>query len=270
MKWWIGGVLAVLLACATSPTGRRQLVLLPESQMSAMGEEAFTQMKASEPTAEAGPSVEYARCIADAILEAAKLDADQSWEVVVFESEQVNAFALPGGKIGIYTGMMRFAATPSELAAVVGHEIGHVIAQHGNERVSESVVAQGIQGALASITDVENSQTGQLLMAGLGLGYQYGIALPHSRTQEEEADVIGLRLMARAGFDPSEAVSLWERMASRGQGPPEFLSTHPDPSRRAEYLRDMQDDVASEVEAAREAGRRPNCRRPDFGPPPSS
>lgn len=255
---------AVILACATSPTGRRQLVLLPASQMDAMGVQAFEEMKQAEPTVPSGPLANYAQCISQAILTAGALDSDQAWEVVVFNSDQVNAFALPGGKIGIYSGMMQFAQNASELAAVVGHEVGHVIAQHGNERVSESVMAQGVQVAVAEITNASESQTGQLLMAGLGLGFQYGIALPHSRTQEEEADIIGLKLMARAGFDPTAAVSLWERMASRGQGPPEFLSTHPDPNRRARYLEDMQKDVAQEVEAARQAGRNPTCQRPNF------
>lgn len=230
--------------------------------MDALGVEAFQQMKANEPTVDSGEWVDYAQCIAQSILGASGLDEQQAWEVVVFDSDQVNAFALPGGKIGIYMGMMRFAATPSELAAVVGHEVGHVIAQHGNERVSESVIAEGISTAIADITNAQENATGQAIMAGLGLGYQFGVALPHSRTQEEEADVIGLKMMALAGFDPSDSVQLWLRMAERGQSVPEFLSTHPDPSRRAQYLEDMQKDVAGEVRQAQAAGRNPACTKP--------
>lgn len=249
-------------ACATSSTGRKQLLLLPEDQMSQLGAEAFVQMKAEEPVSQASASNQYVRCLADALLEAGGLTRDQQWEVVVFQSDQINAFALPGGKIGVYSGMVEFADTPEQLAAVMGHEIGHVIEQHGNERVSQQTAAQGITALLAAVTNVGQSETGQMVMAGLGLGYQFGIALPHSRTQEEESDVIGTRLMARAGFDPAGAPQLWDKMATLGNAGPEFLSTHPDPRKRAAYLRKMQAEVQPVYSAARAAGKRPNCRKP--------
>jgi predicted Zn-dependent protease len=255
-------VVIVVAACATSPTGRRQFILLPESQMSQLGAEAFTQMKAQEPvTTAAGPNA-YVSCIANAILSTSGLDRKQQWEVVVFDSDQINAFALPGGKIGVYAGMIAFAQNQDQLSAVIGHEIGHVIARHGNERVSEQTAAAGITELLAAVTNAGSSQTGQMVMAGLGLGYQYGIALPHSRTQEQESDVIGLKLMAAAGFDPGQAPELWKLMAARGSAGPEFLSTHPDPNRRAAYLTKMQSDVVGAYQKARAEGQRPNCRRP--------
>ncbi|MGF1510349.1 MAG: M48 family metallopeptidase [Myxococcota bacterium] len=252
-----------LLGCATSPTGRSQLLLLPESQMAELGTQAFTEMKASEPVSTASAPNRYVSCISDAILSAAGLTKEQQWEVVVFQSNQINAFALPGGKIGVYTGMIEFAENQHQLAAVVGHEVGHVIAQHGNERVSQQTAAAGFTQLLAAVTNANESQTGQMVMAGLGLGFQYGVALPFGRTQEEESDVIGLKMMAKAGFDPSEAPKLWVKMDQLGGGGgPEFLSTHPDPSRRAEYLRRMQKDVAPSYQQARANGRRPNCQRP--------
>ncbi|MEM1022799.1 MAG: M48 family metallopeptidase [Myxococcota bacterium] len=254
--------LALGAACATSSTGRKQLLLFPEGQMSQLGAEAFVQMKAQEPT-QATTSKEsgYVRCIANALLAAGGLDRNQQWEVVVFESDQVNAFALPGGKIGVYSGMIDFAQDQDQLAAVMGHEIGHVIEQHGNERVSQQSAASGVSALLGSVINAENDETGQLVMAGLGLGFQFGVALPHSRTQEEEADVVGLKLLARAGFDPSGAPKLWQKMASRGSGGPEFLSTHPDPNRRARYLTEMQSDVKATFQAARRAGKNPRCPR---------
>ncbi len=257
----VGG-LVVVAACATSSTGRKQLLLLPEGQMSQLGAEAFAQMKNQEPIqAPTTADSSYVRCIADALLAAGGLDRKQQWEVVVFESEQVNAFALPGGKVGVYSGMVDFAQTQDQLAAVMGHEIGHVIEQHGNERVSQQTAASGVASLLGAVIDAENDRTGQLVMAGLGLGFQYGVALPHSRTQEEEADVVGLQLLARSGFDPMGAPKLWEKMAARGSSGPEFLSTHPDPSRRAQYLTEMQSEVQSIFQSARQAGKNPRCRR---------
>ena len=145
----ITAICAVALACATSPTGRRQLILLPEDQMAALGVQAFDQIKTEEPVSKDPAANRYVQCISNAILSATGLSEGQAWEVVVFDSDQVNAFALPGAKIGVYTGMIRFAETPDQLAAVVGHEIGHVIA--GREQkirfvVIDRKVTQGTKG----------------------------------------------------------------------------------------------------------------------------
>jgi len=263
-RWLSALALTLALACATSPTGRKQLILLPEDQMAALGAQAFDQMKVEQPVSTDAAANAYVQCISEAVLEASGLSRDQTWEIVVFDSPQVNAFALPGAKIGVYMGMIEFAENQDQLAAVIGHEIGHVIARHSNERVSEQQAAALAQGGFALLLEgfQTNPETRNAIMAGLGLGHQFGRTLPHSRTQETEADVIGLDLMARAGFDPRGAPALWDRMAARGQSPPEFMSTHPAPDRRAKDLRARLDDVMSSHDKARAAGHRPSCRRP--------
>lgn len=233
--------------------------------MAQIGAQAFAQVKQQTQTTRAGDVQDYAQCIAKRILAAAHerdpqiLPADQ-WEVVVFDDETVNAFALPGGKVGVHLGMVRFAETPSQLAAVVGHEIGHVIARHGNERLSQALAAQSALAIVDLLT--KDTQTSRLAMAALGVGATVGVTLPHSRTQEREADEIGLRLMADAGFDPEHAVHLWERMAEKGgQRVPQFLSTHPNPENRAR-------DLAARVPAVKQqyagATARVRCVKPEL------
>lgn len=221
----ISGFLAS--ACATSPTGRKQMMLMSDSKMDDMGTQAFEELKKKTPI-ETNPAWNaYVRCIALPIAEAArsKLPAGQ-WEVVVFKDDTANAFALPGGKIGVHTGILKVAKTDAQLAAVLGHEVGHVIARHGNERVSEGLVAQGVLVTTSLVT--KDSPKQGMIMGLMGVGAQFGYLLPHSRTQESEADLIGLDLMSKAGFDPRQSVDLWKNMASAGgKGPPEFLSTHP-------------------------------------------
>ncbi|MHA7837295.1 MAG: M48 family metallopeptidase [bacterium] len=260
--------LLLLLACATSPTGRRQLLLMPESQMAEMGRSAFTEMKSEMPTvADGSDQAVYVRCVADAIVETLRPEqvrglAIQEWEVEVFQDDSANAFALPGGKIGVHTGLLRVAENQDQLATVVGHEIGHVLAQHGNARVSNSQLAQsGL--AIASVFMGGDPQTQQQLMGLLGLGVQVGVLMPFSRAHESEADEIGLELMARAGFDPREAVSLWQNMgqAAGGQAPPEFLSTHPSHGTRITQLQQKMNEVLPIYQRAREEGRTPECRR---------
>src|SRR5688572_23533486 len=202
------------LGCATSPTGRRQLVLFPEGEMTQTGAQAFAQVKQQTAPTRTGEVQEYVQCIARGILERAhqrdpKLLPPNQWEVVVFDDNSVNAFALPGGKVGVYLGMVRFAEDPDQLAAVIGHEIGHVIARHGNERLSQAVAAQSALAVVDMLT--KDTQASKLALAALGVGTAVGIQLPHSRTQEREADLIGLQLMADAGFNPEAAVHLWEK-----------------------------------------------------------
>ncbi len=260
-------LLALALACATSPTGRRQLLLIPETQMAEMGRAAFVEMKSQTPVATGGADAAYVRCVADAIVAVLRPEqveglAIDRWEVELFRDETANAFALPGGKMGVHTGLLDVAETPSQLAAVLGHEVGHVLAQHGNARVSTSQLAQTGM-SVASVFIGGDAATQQQMMGLLGMGVQVGVLMPFSRADESEADVIGLELMARAGFDPREAVTLWENMsrASGGQAPPEFLSTHPGHATRISQLRAEMDEVLPLYEQARSAGRRPNCKR---------
>ncbi|MBX2812670.1 MAG: M48 family metallopeptidase [Myxococcales bacterium] len=247
-------------SCATSPTGRKQLILLPEDQVASLGATAYADMKKAEKVSTSSVMSGYVNCIAQAILAANRSQVGKGWEVTTFDSDQINAFALPGRKIGIYSGMANFADNASQLAAVMGHEVGHVLARHGNERMSEALAAQSGLGLLAAYQG--GGETKQVLLAALGLGYDLGIAKPHSRTQESEADQIGLVMMAKAGFDPGQAVALWQKMATRGNSGPEFLSTHPAPSKRAQALKALQSQAKPHYNQAVAAGRRPQCRKP--------
>lgn len=256
-------VLAALLltACATSPTGRTQLTLLPESQMSAMGDQAFQEMQKETPK-ETDPELNaYVNCVAQAVTAEAGGDVER-WDVVLFKDDAVNAFALPGGHIGVYTGLLKAAKNQDQLATVLGHEVAHVLAQHGNERVSQGIATQQAVALIGGMVGGSNGGKRATTLALLGLGAQVGVLLPFSRLQESEADRIGLDIMARAGFDPRASVQLWENMAAAGgDGPPQFLSTHPAHGTRIKDLQARMDEVLPLYEAARQGGKRPRCGR---------
>lgn len=262
-------VVAVLLlatACATSPTGRKQLTLVPESQMSEMGIQAFAELRNETPAVKDRAIDAYVQCVAHAIIETPDVQRwSTDWEVVVFDDPAVNAFALPGGKIGVYTGLLTVARTPGQLAAVLGHEVGHVLARHGNERVSQNFAVGQTLALIEAWMAAGNQANRQTAMAALGLGAQVGVLLPFSRSHESEADAIGQELMARAGFDPNEAVMLWRNMAGAGAGGgggPEFLSTHPAHDTRIRDLQGGVERTGSYYREATAAGRRPDCRPP--------
>jgi predicted Zn-dependent protease len=244
-------------SCATSATGRKQLILVPDEELSSMGEQAFTSMKKEEPIDTAPTTNQYVSCVARALLTANRAKGD--WEVVVFRSKEANAFALPGRKIGVYTGMFDVARTQDQLAAVLGHEIAHVTQRHSNERVSQELVAEGGMVA-ASAALGSKGTTHDVAMAALGVGAQLGVLMPFSRTQESEADLVGLEYMARAGFDPRGAVALWQNMeAAEGGSPPTFLSTHPSHESRIRDLEKRMPSAWKLYEAARSRGDSPRC-----------
>jgi predicted Zn-dependent protease len=250
-----------IAACATSPTGRNQVLLFPESQLDEMGVQAFSSMKENIKMSNKPVQNDYVQCIADSITKyVPKAVFDGEWEVVVFDAPQVNAFALPGGKIGVYTGLLDVAVNQHQVAAVIGHEVGHVIAHHGNERVSQSTLIGIGQEAVSVALQTSEVANSQLIMTGLGLGFQYGVMMPFSRTHESEADEIGLDLMAKAGFDPQESVELWKNMdkASGGNSQPEFFSTHPSPETRIE---DLQAKMQVALATYKVAPNRPNCQK---------
>lgn len=255
-------ILAVVLAgCATSPLGRRQLILLPESQMVDLGRASYVDLKSKQPVERHAHHNRYVRCVADALTaELSGKWAAQDWEVTVFKDDSPNAFALPGGKIGVHTGLFKAAKNQHQLAAVMGHEVGHVMARHGNERVSTNLATQtGLQ--LAAVLSGGASAQKQQVMGLLGLGAQVGVLLPFSRRHESEADLIGLELMASAGFDPRASVELWQNMSKLGGSkPPEFLSTHPTGERRIHDLNRAMEASLAIYGKARSAGKRPRCR----------
>ncbi len=248
-----------ITACATSPTGRNQVLLFSDQQLNEMGNQAFSGMKEELKISSKPVQNRYVECVADTLTALVPANVyNGQWEVVVFDDEQVNAFALPGGKIGVYTGLLDVAENQHQLAAVIGHEIGHVIAEHGNERMSQStIINMGTQAVGQVLAANEVSQTGPI-MAAIGLGVQVGVQLPFSRTHESEADLIGLALMAQAGFDPRQSVNLWQNMdaASAGQRPPELLSTHPAPDSRISNLQANMNSAMADYQAT---SRRPNC-----------
>ncbi|EGR2466989.1 M48 family peptidase [Vibrio cholerae] len=229
-----------LAACSASPTGRNQLLLFSDNDMSQLGAKSFTQMKQEIPISKDTKTNAYVQCVTKAITaQVPKQSSFEQWEVVVFESDQVNAFALPGGKIGVYTGLLKVAVNQDQLATVIGHEIAHVLSNHSNERLSQSQLANaGLQLTDIAIGASEYAQYRNLTMSALGVGVQYGVILPYGRSQESEADILGLALMARAGFDPYQTIELWKNMAkaSGGKQPPELLSTHPSHSTRISDL----------------------------------
>ena len=247
---------AIVSGCATSPTGRSQLVLMPDSQMDQMGLQAFTNIKNKTPIDRKRTTNRYVQCVGNAITRVVGGD----WEIVVFEDDTANAFALPGRKIGVNTGLLKVAENQHQLATVLGHEVAHVLSQHSNERVSQKfAVDQGL-GLINAIASPQTG-TGQTLMGLLGVGAEYGILLPYGRVQESEADILGLDLMAKAGFDPRESVKLWANMSSADRGqPPEFLSTHPSHSTRISDLNAHMPVALNLQSRARQQGKHPECR----------
>lgn len=228
-----------VVSCAKSPTGRSQLKLYSASQLENMGAQAFDGIKTQQKISTKQVDNELVTCVAQSITRHVPQDVFAGeWEVVVFDEDQINAFALPGGKIGVYTGLLKVAENQHQLAAVIGHEVGHVIAEHGNERMSSSALIGIGMEVTAQVLKSNQIANNSDIMAAIGLGVQVGVQLPFSRTHETEADVIGLDLMAKAGFNPKESIKLWENMqkASGDTRQPEFLSTHPAPSTRINQL----------------------------------
>jgi predicted Zn-dependent protease len=261
----LAGSLAVLLSCSASPTGRKRVLLYDDAKMSALGAQSFEEIKQQEKIYSDQATNDYVACVANAVTaEIPGHYGEEDWEVVVFDSEQVNAFALPGAHIGVYTGLIKVAETPDQLATVIGHEISHVLAEHSNERLSQNQIAGiGTTVAAIAIGVSDNIEHKGLAMAALGLGVQYGVLLPYGRTQESEADLMGLDLMASAGFDPKASVSLWQNMAKAGGGSvPEFLSTHPSNQTR---ISDLEQRMARATQLQKQAiaqGKSPQCLRP--------
>ena len=256
-----------LASCATttSPTGRTQYVgAVSQAQLDQMGAQAFAEAKTKAPQSKDARQVAYVQCVVNAIT--TQLPAPERslrWDVALFQNDETNAFALPGGKIGVNTGIFNVARNQDELAGVIAHEVGHVLAHHHDERITRQLYAQlGLQvaGAAAGSRygETASQATGQLGGAVL----QGTFLLPNSRLQEGEADVVGQQLMAKAGFDPRGAVSLWRNMAATESArAPAWLSTHPDPTARLQALQQRADDLISIMQAARKSGHSPQCQQ---------
>jgi metalloendopeptidase OMA1, mitochondrial len=255
----IAGVVVLFQYCGSEKTinpetGRAARVALSPDQEEALGVQSYREVLSQEQLVTSGPEhalvVRVAQRLAGVTGEAAK---DFKWQVSLVQSPQANAFCLPGGKIAVYTGILPFARTEGGLAAVMGHEMAHAVARHGSQRLLRSTMAQTVMmGASFSMGDMDPSQR-RAMLGVLGAGAQYGILLPFSRDHETEADQMGLLYMARAGYDPKEAIEFWERMSQSGSGqqPPEFASTHPSHGTRIENLRAFLPKAMAEKERVR-------------------
>lgn len=284
--WQRSVTLCVLIAfllsfggCITNPyTKRSQLLLVGEAEEMSLGEESYQQIL-SDPKIQISNNpteVDPVQRVAKRIIEAAKISkyaerAKQfSWEVSVIKDDNTkNAFALPGGKIAVYTGIFPEAYNESGLAAIMGHEVVHALARHGAERMSQGLVAQfGMAAASISLAGGgADPASQQLAMQALGLGAQVGILLPFGRSHESEADYVGLLLAAQAGYDPQEAVRVWERMAQGSQGqPPEFLSTHPSHETR---IADLQKWMPQALLIYNQVPKAPVTKLPTITPQPT-
>jgi predicted Zn-dependent protease len=261
--WGRWAFLVVVLAaagCYTVPeTGRKSLMLLPQSQMNALGLQSFRKIKQQETISDDAEAVARVERVGRRIARVSSQDTGvppDKWEFVTFASDQKNAFALPGGRVGVYEGILEVARTDAELATVMGHEAAHVAARHGGERMSELLLISMGGMALNQAMRDRPEQTRNLFLLAYGVGTQVGRVLPHGRSQELEADRIGLIYMARAGYDPHAAIDFWERMESTGKGgqPPVFLSTHPSHGRRIDRLKRWLPEAMEEYRAATEGG----------------
>jgi predicted Zn-dependent protease len=232
----------VLSGCDTVPvTGRKQLNIMSTGEEAQLGLTSFNQLKKDTPISKDPAANALVQKVGHRIAAVANQDMPGAqWEFVVFESKEANAFCLPGGKVGVYTGILPITKDESGLATVIGHEVAHAVARHGGERMTEAMGLQlggEILGATLSNSDPRMQAAAN---AAYGLGSQVGVALPHSRAQESEADHIGLIYMAEAGYDPRTAVAFWQRFADfekqQGGSTPTFLRTHPTDATRIKQL----------------------------------
>ena len=225
--------------CAMSPeTGRRQLLLVPEGQELAMGRQAYDDILGKATVLpDDHRLVRVVRRVGGRIAQVARKPRYQ-WQFNVIQSDQQNAFCLPGGRVAVYTGIIPVLQNEAALAAVMGHEVAHAVARHGGERMSQGLLFSLGGKALDVALQEKDPAVRKGILAAYGLGGTVGVMLPYSRKHELEADRLGLKYMAEAGYDPAEAVRLWQRFGRMKQGaaPPELLSTHPCEKRRIQRL----------------------------------
>ena len=257
----VGAAVQVSGCRAVPGTGRTQLSLISDSELDASASQQFGEMKKTQKVSkDAAMNACLKRVGARIVAEARKVDGSlppfEQWEFVVFDDPSVNAFAMPGGKVAFYTGIFPLMTSDDEVAVVMGHEVAHILCRHGNERVSQQLLAQGgaaVAGALSNAY-VKNENLRTAIMLGYGAGAQYGGILRYSREHEKEADRLGLTLSAKAGYDPQLAVHFWEKMSAGGAQPYEFLSTHPSGATRIAELNALMPSVLAEYRKARDAG----------------
>jgi len=263
-RQWIINVGAVAVSscacmggCRITPvTGRRQLILVPESQEMALGMQAFQETKQNEAPSQNARLVSMVKRVGQRIAGVAGRD-DFQWEFHLIGSAEQNAFCLPGGKVAVYEGILPICVDEAGLAVVMSHEIAHALARHGGERMSQTIVVDGAKRVASQLAGKYIPDKQAILMQAYGVGTKYGVLLPYNRRQESEADEIGLTLMAHAGYDPTVAPAFWNRFGElKGAATAEFLSTHPSDQRRsADLLRKMDAATAIYRDAPDKLGR---------------
>ncbi|QDQ74059.1 M48 family metallopeptidase [Pseudoluteimonas lycopersici] len=258
-------IATAVAACATtkSPTGRTQYIgAVSQEQLNQLGARAFAEVKAKKAQTTDARQRTYVGCVVNTLV--AQLPAQwrtTGWEYAVFVDKEPNAFALPGGKVGVYTGIFTVAKNQDQLAAVIAHEIGHVISRHHEERITNQMRTETGLGLISALLGARYGEgVAQTTNQLGGMAAQGLFVLPNSRTQESEADVVGQQLMAQAGFDPRAAVNLWQNMiAANGSGPPQWLSTHPDPNSRLKEMNNRATGLMPVYQQARASGHAPKC-----------
>ena len=263
--WSITAVAALWAVSVSTVALAAEPMQISDAEMEAESAKQFAEMKANMPLITDRETIDYISCVANAVVGALDPEyRDLPWEMAIFEVDSINAFAMPGGKIGVMEGILKAAQNQHQLAAVIGHEIAHVTADHSNERASRGKLSGvGIQVA-AVLLGGGNQGATYTAYEALNQGAAFGIMLPFSRNQESEADVIGLKYMARAGFDPRQAVPLWQNMEEEAGGnkPAEFMSTHPSSEKRIDSLISQWGEALPLYNDALEEGRDPNCIEP--------
>ena len=249
------------VACSTSPTGRSQVTLKNDQELAVEAARQFAEMKANMPLETDRTKIDYIHCVAQAVVMELPPDyRDLEWEMAIFESDAVNAFAMPGGKIGVFSGILKVTENQHQLATVIGHEIAHVTAGHSVSRAGRDDLTRVGINAAAILLGGGYSGATYTAQQALSYGATFGISLPYKRGQETEADVVGLEYMAKAGFDPRAAVPLWQNMGQEaGQAPAEFLSTHPSSEKRIDQLVNQFGTTLKLYNEAKQAGKSPSC-----------
>ncbi|SDG62405.1 M48 family metallopeptidase [Psychroflexus sediminis] len=245
----------IIVSCGTNPfTGKSTLALVPNSQILPMSFQQYNKVLEESDVVKEGEEAQMIQRVGFKIANAAERWLNENgypnytdnykWEFSLIKDDQKNAWAMPGGKVAFYTGILPVAKNEAGVAAIMGHEVAHALANHGQQRMSAGQIQQAA-GAVGMLALGDDQESQQLFATAYGIGSQVGFMLPFSRKHETEADRIGIKLMAIAGYNPEEAVDLWQRMkdASEGAGPPEFLSTHPSYNERIENLQDWVDDA---------------------------
>jgi predicted Zn-dependent protease len=228
----------VLYSCNRVPiTGRKQMSLLPNSEILSLSLTEYNAFLASNKVITTGSNANMVASVGNDVAQAvesvlkaegySEMIDEFDWEIKLVDSPEPNAWCMPGGKIVVYTGILPYTKTEAGLAVVIGHEVAHAVAHHGNERISQQLLASTGFAALDIAMTNKPEETRNLVLAAAGVGTQVGVLLPFSRTHESEADRLGLIFMAAAGYNPNEAVGFWQRMSANGGAIPEFLSTHP-------------------------------------------